>query len=139
MVNVKNAYSRLLHEGWIDYDKTIPKHVLENVLNVRDDKYSPWIFLGPLLELKQYIEVKGYKLTQAGSIDGLRILPARFVQKKIESRKNRNYRQHLRDKECGENVKMDELNPTEQKELNHSLHVLSLLTQAMNSVLKDII
>jgi hypothetical protein len=138
MKKVKDAFIFLKNQGWIEYDKFIPKNIIEMALDIKDNPNKPWVFIGPLIQLKQYLEKQGYKSTQCGTDDGLKILPANKIKHKIDRRKKKCFDQLNRDKQCALNVDLDALNDREKKDLDHSMHVLSLLTQAMNSILSDI-
>jgi hypothetical protein len=138
MKKVKDAFVFLKNQGWIEYDKFIPKNIIEKALDIEDIPNKPWVFIGPLIQLKQYLEKQGYKSTQSVVDDGLKILPANKIKHKIDIRKKKCFNQLNRDKQCAMNVDLDCLSKKEKNDLGHSMHVLSLLTQAMNSILSDI-
>src|SRR5271166_541279 len=137
---IKSAYTYLESEGHIKYDNQIPEQVLYRALGLNDEfnTYTHWDVLGKLIKLKQYLEIKGYKTSQRNGIKGLYIEPAAKINKKIIQRRDKCFDQLDRDKECAYNVDREQLSNRNQKELDHNLHVMSLLTQAMNSILRDI-
>jgi hypothetical protein len=135
---IENAYIYLKEKGQIKYDHQINEIFLCLALGLEPNNLDSWDIIGPLIKLKQYMEVKGYKTSQRHNIKGLYIEPAFKVNHKIKQRRNKCFDQMDRDTQCAYNVDRDELSSINQKELDHSLHVMSLLTQAMNSILRDI-
>jgi hypothetical protein len=137
--SIKNAFLFLENSGYIKYDTLIPENVLYTALNLDVDPANPWNFIAPLIKLKQYMEIKGYKTSQRNGIKGLYIEPAYKICRKIEQRRNKVLDQMNRDGLCAYNVNRDSLSNHNQRELDHNLHVISLLNQAMNSILRDIL
>ena len=138
-VNIEKAFNTLMDEGLIKYDAYLHRDDLERVLDVTYDGKFPMEYFGPFILLQQYMEKKAYITTRRNTQTGdLRILPAYMNHLKANHKQKKHYRQNQRIKECLENTDPSELNYNEQKKLLHSLHTLSLMTQAMHSILQDI-
>ena len=138
-VDIEKAFAKLMLNGNIKYDGYLHRINLEDAFGVIYNEKSPMEYFGPFILLQQLMEEKGYITTTRNAKSGdLRILPAYMNHVKASKRQKKHYKQNQRARDCLANTDRSELNDNEQKKLQHSLHTLSLMTQAMNSILKDI-
>lgn len=138
MLEIDEMYMELKRMGYLEYGKYIPAKVIAGLIG-KEFKFGDWDFIGKFLQLKEYIEDRGYFCTSRGAGNGaLRILHAKEWSKKLDNLNKNVLRKQKRAINTMRNVGLDDLDEKEQKILNHVQNKLNMGLQAMRSVLYDI-
>lgn len=121
---LKDCFNKLKALGYVDYDKTVPVRVLEDVLGIRyrDD----WTWRGPLLELRGYLTDLGYFLSERGTEEGdIRFLSVQEIPNHLYKRRLKRYEKMNTDLKAAKRLPTVDLGDRNYKILLHEQDRLS--------------
>lgn len=116
--DLENAFEELKVRGCVGYGKKIPKKTLEEVLDI---EYSEdWDWTGPILQLRIFLEDKGYFVSQRGEAAGdIRFLHEREIPYHLQKRRFKRYEKMQIDLNACEKLPTSSLSDIEKKVLHH--------------------
>jgi tRNA 2-selenouridine synthase SelU len=121
----------------LDYGKVIPREILESLLKI---PYSDsWAFLGPFLEIKEFIEDNGFLCTTKNMEQGcLRIFGIQEMVPKSERIQEGFVRRMKRLQNSFANAKIQEFEEKDVKKHLHAANIITARLQSWTSVLSNI-
>ena len=135
-MDLENMYEVLKENGFIDYGKTIPKHMIEGVVGISQDNKDPWKFLNPFLKLKEFIEEHGYFCRcDNGS---MRILQLEEMTKKCKRIEKNFLKRQQRAVITMRNAEIDLLEERLQRNHYHSLNNMNMLLHSSRNILNSV-
>jgi len=132
-----NVYNYLVEQEYIDYGKIIPCEVFEEVFGI--ECKDNWQFLGPFLDMKQFIEENGYMCTTQGlDLGYLRIYEAWEVSDRANMMFKNVIKKLKRLQGCLTSTNSSELSRNQFMKHMHSSNKITSGLNALMSNLTDI-
>jgi hypothetical protein len=123
--------------GLLEYGSVIPRSNWETLLETHFTQ--TWDYLGPFLEIKEFLEENGYLCTTAGVEPGaLRIYDADEMALRIEILTKNLFRKLRRLSKCMNEAKVQEFSEKEFKCHLHTKSKIQAINRSLESLLKDL-
>jgi hypothetical protein len=134
----KQKYLEFLKDnGYLEFGHIIPKGIFEQLFEM--EYCDNWDFLGPFLEMKDFIEEHGYLCTSRGMTPGfLQIISEQEFSKRMANLHKNNFNRIHKLHRVISNTKADQFSKKDFEKFMHEANKINSSLNALKSALNSI-